>query len=143
MGFKIFLDVNIIIDFLDETRSENPFAINLFEHIENRKVLAFFSECVVNTSSYLLRKSFSIDTFKVMMNELLVLVKLLPCSNSIIQEAYHNSKNDLEDAVLYQIALEHKMDYFITSDIKDFKKIAQASLPVVSSKKMVGIINND
>ena len=64
-------------------------------------------------------------------------------SNLIVQNAYKNAKNDLEDAVLYQIALEHKMDYFISSDVKDFKKIAKNSLPIVSAKKMLGIISNE
>lgn len=143
MGYKVFLDINIVVDFLDETRKENALAIKLFEEIEKTRVHGFLSESVVNTTSYLLRKALPVEFFKIMVNDLISFVKVLPCSNMIIQEAYKNAKNDLEDSVLYQIALQHKLDYFVTSDSKDYKKISHPSLPVVSSKKILEIINHE
>ncbi len=140
MAHKIFLDINILVDFLDRDREEHTPAKQLFKAIENKKIKAYFSESVINTTAYIIRKRINVDTFKQLMSDLLLLIKVLPCTNPIVREAYKNAKNDLEDAVLYQIALNNKMDYFITSDNKDFEKLADKSLPIFSAKKLLELI---
>ena len=142
MAYKIFLDVNVVADFFDELRLEHASAINLFQKIDSGMVFSYFSESVVNTTSYILRKIISPAEFIQLMNEMLSFISILPCNNDTVINAYYNAKNDLEDAVLYQIALENKMDYFVTSDIKDYKKIAHPLLPVVNAKKMAQLIVN-
>ena len=143
MERKIFLDVNIIADFCDADRLEFDNAVKLFMQIYEGNFQGYLSESVVNTASYILRKIVPAAAFKELINGMLSSVTVLPCSNATILSAYRVAKNDLEDAVLYQIALENKMDYFVTSDIKDYKKIANASLPVVTAKQMLAIINED
>jgi predicted nucleic acid-binding protein len=140
MGYKIFLDINVVADFLDTERKEHVNTTKLFEEIEKENFQAYFSESVVNTSSYILRKLISLSDFKLVMDDLVSFIKILPCTNVIIQEAYKNAKNDLEDAVLYQIAMAGKMDYFVTSDTKDFKKIQHPSLRVVSAKQLLEFV---
>jgi len=140
MAYKVFLDINILVDFLDMDRKEHAPAKELFEAIEKRQIKAYFSESIINTTAYIIRKRIKIDTFKQLMSDLLLLIKVLPCTNPIVLEAYKNAKNDLEDAVLYQIALNNKMDYFITSDNKDFEKLADKSLPIFSAKKLLELI---
>ena len=137
MAFKVFLDVNIVVDYFLPQREGNNNARLLFEKIDGIYVQAYFSESVVNTTSYLVRKIISQNDYKTVMADLLSFIKVLPCSTDIIHKAYANAKNDLEDAVLYQIALNGKMDYFITSNYKDLKKIALPSLPVLSAKELL------
>lgn len=141
MVCKIFLDINIVADFLDEERPEHASALILFDKIEKRQVQAYFSESVVNTACYVMRKIASATVLKDFIKGLLSFIGYLQSSPDTILSAYHIAKNDLEDAVLYQIALENKLDYFVTSDIKDYKKIEHPLLPVVSSKKMLSIIS--
>ncbi|MGI4805443.1 MAG: type II toxin-antitoxin system VapC family toxin [Janthinobacterium lividum] len=140
MAFKVFLDINIMIDLLDANRPEHLPAKQLFEAIERKKVKAHFSESVINTTAYIIRKSIKIADFKDFVIDLLMLIKVLPCTNTVVKEAYTNAKNDLEDAVLYQIALEHKIDYFLTNNNKDFQKLANEDLPVVSAKQLLELI---
>jgi predicted nucleic acid-binding protein len=131
-----------VADFLDRERTEYKSAFELFKEIEQQNIYAFFSESVINTASYVLRKVVPLPQFKILMSDLISHIKILPCTNAIVEQAYKNAKNDLEDAVLYQIALNGKMDYFITSDSKDFKKITHPLLPVVSAKKMLDILKS-
>ncbi|RYY06188.1 MAG: PIN domain-containing protein [Sphingobacteriaceae bacterium] len=140
MAYKIFLDVNIMADFLDTDRKEHVTATALFSAIEKQKVKAYFSESVINTTAYILRKIIETEAFKILMGDLLAIIKVLPCTNKIVKTAYLNAKNDLEDAVLYQIALNGKVDYFITNDNKDFQKLAHQSLPVLSAGKFLELI---
>ncbi|MFT4092364.1 MAG: type II toxin-antitoxin system VapC family toxin [Niabella sp.] len=141
MGYKLFLDTNIVVDYFIADRSTHEDAIALFTKISNMEVKAYFSESVINTASYLIRKHVSSSDLKIVMMDLLNYIQVLPCSNLIISEAYTNAANDLEEAVLYQIALRGKMDYFITSNIKDFKKIKLPSVEVLSAKQFLQVFN--
>ena len=127
-------------DFLDTDRKEHIAAKVLFSAIEKQKVKAYFSESVINTTVYVLRKIIEYDVFKILMADLLDIIKVLPCTNEIVKTAYLNAKNDLEDAVLYQIALNGKLDYFITNDNKDFQKIADNLLPIISTSKFLELL---
>lgn len=140
MAFKIFLDTNIIIDFFDAQRSGHETAVQLFDFAEKNIVAANSSETVLNTTIYILRKEFSTDTMKAMLNELLNFLDILPCSNALYRRALQLPANDLEDAVLYQIALEGRLDYFVTSNKKDFKNIVSPLLPVVSAREMMKLL---
>lgn len=61
-------------------------------------------------------------------------INFLPCFPPLPDKALHNTPPDLEDALLYEIAMHHKMDYFITSNTKDFKSIQNLMLPVMNAK---------
>ena len=140
MACSIFLDVNIIVDFFLEDRAGHEDAVQIISAAEKRTINICLSESVINTTVYLTRKSVTADIFKQGLNEMLLFGRVLPCNNSIIRQAYSIAKNDLEDAVLYQLAMHHRLDYFVTSDVKDFKKIQHPLLPVVTAKKMVELI---
>lgn len=140
MGFKIFLDTNIIIDFFDARRSEHETAVQLFDCAEKNIVAAKTSETALNTTVYILRKEFRTDAMKAMLNDLLSFLDILPCSNALYRRALLLNANDLEDAVLYQLALESRLDYFVTSNKKDFKNMVSPLLPVVSAKEMMKLL---
>ena len=140
MAYKIFIDANIFIDFFDVSRKGYAEARQLFEAIEEGNAKAFISESVINISEYILTKRININVFKQMIIDLMKIITILPCSNAIVLQAYRNAKNDLEDAVLYQIALENKMDFFITNNLKDFKKIQHPSLQIVSAKQLLELL---
>ncbi len=63
--------------------------------------------------------------------------KLADPDNSTFKGALFSGFADLEDAVQYHTALHVKgMDYFITSNEKDFKK-ATSQLPVLTPKQFM------
>lgn len=140
MAYKIFLDINIIIDFFQKERPLHKEAKELFYHIDDGNITAYFSESVINTTAYILRKDLSKQDLVHRLDVLNAQIIILPCSNKIVHNAYKRVQNDLEDAVLYQLALEHELDYFVTSDVKDFQKIGSASLPVITSKELIKIL---
>ena len=85
--------------------------------------------------AYVLRK----QMMPPQINEIIVYlnqkISFLLCNQSLINKAVHGNPSDFEDALLYEIALHHQLDYFITSNIKDFKKIQRAGLPVIRAKE--------
>ncbi len=118
MVTKIFLDTNIILDLLDNQRKCHKDAVLLFELIDNGEVMAFCSESVVTTTDYILQKLLS-KAFRVeFFEEISRKIQILPCSNMILDRALRLDFEDLEDVILFQLALENKVDFFITNDKK-------------------------
>lgn len=142
MGYKIFLDINVVVDFFVSSRGDNKNAVSLIEMIEDEVHYGYISETVVNTTNYLVRKSSNAEKFRLLMDEFVTITTVLPCSNLTIHEAYKKQKVDLEDSVLYQLALENQLDYFITSNISDFTKISHISLPVLTAGQFLSIVNH-
>jgi predicted nucleic acid-binding protein len=134
MAYKIFLDTNIIIDYLIENRPEHKSAVELFEKIIEEETYAYTSETVINTSSYLLAKYIQAKKLKTILDEMLHFVHILQSNNNTFHRAYLLENNDLEDSVLYQIALENEIDYFVTSDVGLSKKLHSKKLPVINAE---------
>ncbi|MCP9755583.1 PIN domain-containing protein [Lacihabitans sp. CCS-44] len=118
MATRIFLDTNIILDLLDNQRECHKEAVLLFNLIDNGEVMAFFSESVVATTDYILQKLLSKDFRTEFFREISRKIQILPCSNMILDRALSLEFEDFEDALLFQLALENKVDFFITNDKK-------------------------
>lgn len=65
---------------------------------------------------------------------LLERIILLPCIARNVNDASGKLPPDFEDGLLYEIALHHQLDYFITSNAKDLKSIQNTMLPVINAK---------
>jgi len=134
MVYNIFLDTNIIIDFLDPLRPFHNDSNILFKMLEEGRFKAHYSESVVTTTAYVIRKDFSKNNISEIMGNLNRQIILLACTAQYIKSAVRMLPPDFEDALLYEIALHHQMDYFITSNIKDFRSIQRTNLPVMNTK---------
>ena len=134
MATKIFLDTNIILDLLDAERVFYTESKTLFKGIETGKFLAYFSESVITTTDYILTKKYDYTQRLDILNDLLKMLTIIKCTNDIVKMALQNNEGDIEDAILYELAITEKIDYFITNDKQAQKKLASKKLPVISSK---------
>lgn len=140
MVYKLFLDINILIDLLDKKRSNHEDAVTLISAAEDGRVYSFVTESVLNTASYLIRKDFSVKRTIELFNHYLSFTELIPIDNAIYLSGLQAAVNDIEDAILYSAALHQKLNYFITNDIKDFHKIQTESLPVMVAKEFLKLL---
>jgi predicted nucleic acid-binding protein len=140
MAIKLFLDTNIILDVLDTERPFSKESQILFGLIDAGTVLAYFSESVITTTDYILIKKFSRTQRINIINDLLKLVTVIECTNSIVQNAIIKNETDIEDAILYELANNQKLDYFITNDKQALKKLASKKLPIVNTKEFLRIL---
>lgn len=137
-GIKIFLDTNIILDILDDKRQFHPTSVKLYQLIEAGELDAYISESVLTTTDYLLQKITTRGKRADLISILLDFLQVLPCSTKICRKALQSNFPDMEDSVLYHIALDHSLDYFITND-KGVKKLSVTGLPVISAKEFLNI----
>lgn len=125
---KIFLDINIIVDYVEERINELDAIKEIMHLAELGKIELFISESIIATSIYLLQKQ-HIDALSVL-REICKTVNLVPFSKDVLYYPLEKYK-DKEDGLLYFLALKAKMDYFITRNVKDFTFLFP-SLPVMS-----------
>src|SRR5579875_3071680 len=123
-------DTNIIIDFIEQRPHDISSVNKIFKAAEENKIELFVSESVLINALY-------ITELEQQIYHLLPLVNFISISKNAFQKALTSSFKDKEDAILYYGALENKMNFFVTRNIKDFKRYSLVDLPVVSPMEFV------
>ena len=70
MAFSPFLDTNIIIDLLDPLRPFHEESVILFSILEEGRFKAYYSESVVTTTAYVIRKDYYSNNIGEIINSL-------------------------------------------------------------------------
>lgn len=126
----IFIDTDVIIDFLTDRQPFSEEAAGLFNLIDNKKVKGYTSALSYSNLYYVLSKYAPNKKVIALLNELSELVGILKVDDSIIKAALTSDFKDFEDAIQYYTSLENeKVNVIITRNIKDYKK---SSLPVMT-----------
>jgi predicted nucleic acid-binding protein len=136
----IFLDTNVIIDFLADRRPFSLIAAEIFTASLSGKVKIYTSAVSYNNIYYILRRSLShLETIK-LLEELAEMAEIVDVTKTIIKKSLKSDFKDFEDAIQYNCALTvKKIDFIVTRNSKDFKK---SSLPVMNPQEAIGIINS-
>ena len=136
----IFLDTNVIIDFLADRRPFSIHAAEIFNASLAGNVKIFISSVSFNNIYYILRQSLShIETIR-LLDEIYEMAEIVDVTKTIIKKSLKSEFKDFEDAIQYNCALTvNKIDFIVTRDSKDFKK---STLPVMNPQEAVGIINS-
>jgi len=139
MAFKVFLDVNIILDFVLQ-RDGYKSSKTIITWAEEGKINGFVSPTVVQICSYWIAKAYGVKKAKEIMTTLLAFTRTIDTPHEVVLAALHSSMNDIEDSLQYHTALHHKMTYVISQD-KVFQKAALPSLQVVSPTDFIQLIS--
>jgi len=134
----IFIDTNVIIDFLADRTPFSDYAAILFQLAKERKIKIFISAMSLNNTYYILRKTTSHKKALFLISEIEEYVGIQETNRIIIRKAIKSEFNDFEDAIQYYSAVElGKIDFITTRDLKDFKK---SELPVLSPETAVKLL---
>jgi len=116
MTNRLFLDTNIILDFLDHKRALHPQAKELFLKIITEDYFVVISEDMLSTIYYIHKnKSNALAFFETIIDEW----DIVPYDKDVIVEAIQICKKtgqDLEDTLQCLSAKKHQCTYIITSD---------------------------
>lgn len=132
---NVFIDTNIVIDLLSRREPFFEEAANLFSLADNKKMALSASALTIANASYILLKQKKPNEAKAIISKLLLLVKILPLDDRIIQLALNDDAfSDFEDGLQYFTAMENKQDVIITRNLKDFKN---ANLPTMTAQQFI------
>ena len=118
---NVFIDTDIILDLFSKRMLFYVHAALLFNLIDAGKLRGYVSSLIFSNLFYILRKEKSRKQAISILNKLKILVTVLPVDGKIIQLALSSGFNDFEDAIQYYTAKQHKIDFIITRNIKDYK----------------------
>jgi predicted nucleic acid-binding protein len=136
----LFLDTNVLIDFLSDRKPFSDDAAILFNYSLNKKIKIYASAVSYNNIYYIIRKSLTHQSTIRILNELQELTECIDVTKEVIKNSLNSDFKDFEDAIQYYSAKsESKIDFIITRNSKDFKL---SSLPVISPKEALTMIAN-
>ncbi|HEY0769048.1 MAG TPA: PIN domain-containing protein [Sphingobacteriaceae bacterium] len=137
----IFMDTNVVIDFLADRQ---PFALDaarLFNLAIDHKATIYISAVSYNNIYYILRQSLTNNATIKLLKELAEMTEITDVTDEIIRQYLKTDFKDYEDAIQYYCALSRsKVDFIVTRNTKDFKK---SILPVLTPAEAVASLNID
>ena len=134
---RLFLDTNIVIDFLAR-RSEFLPAANLMQMAIEGKLVLFMTPLTVANITYILRKDLPKEMMKQKLQQLCRFVKISPVTENEINKAFLTENPDMEDAIQYFSAEAVGADCIITRDPKHFN---YATIPVMNASEYLATAN--
>jgi predicted nucleic acid-binding protein len=131
----VFIDTNIIVDFLAKRQPFDVPAARLFNKADLGEVVACVPASVFSFIFYLLCKSLPTkkDAWQAV-TKFRLLVKPLPVTEKTVDLALTSGFKDFEDAIQYQVAVENGAQVFITRNLQDFKN---ATIPVMTAEQFL------
>jgi predicted nucleic acid-binding protein len=135
---NIFIDTNVIIDFLGNRESFSNAATDLFDLYADNKKKLFVAAISYTNVYYLLYKQIkSHKTVISHLSTLYELTELIDINTSVINQSIHSEFTDFEDAVQFYAALSNKkIDIIVSRDKKGFKK---STLPVLDVEQAIRV----
>lgn len=128
---KIFLDTNIIIDFLVEREVFYEPAAKIMTLADRKKIKIFTSPSSISNSYYLLSKYENTKTALEKIRKFKVLCSISMMDDEVVEKAINSDFKDFEDAMQYFSALASHCDLIVTRNEKDFKN---AMIPVMNGE---------
>lgn len=134
---RVLLDTNIVLDFVLKRQPFFVEADEIFIKLQNNEFAAFVSPITPINVFYTTRKQTNKSAAFAASEELLKLVQIAECDNSVFQNALTLGFNDYEDAVQHECAIAENLDAIVTRNVKDYKN---ASITIYSPSKFLQVL---
>jgi predicted nucleic acid-binding protein len=126
----IFIDTDVVLDFLIDREPFSSFASIIFTQSEENNIKTYISPLTISNSYYILRKLASHKKVIESLQKLLIITNITSISKKDVVLALNSKFTDLEDALQHFSAISHaKMDVILTRNIKDYKN---SEVPVMT-----------
>ena len=136
----IFMDTNVVIDFLANRQPFSLEAAKLFNMSVEGKIKIYISAVSYNNIYYVLRQSLSNNATIKLLENLADMTEITDLTDKVIRLSLKTDFKDYEDAIQYQSALSiPNIDFIVTRNTKDFKKAALPVLTAIEAVASLGI----
>ena len=121
---KLFLDTNVLIDFILERPLFYKPAAMIISYAAERKIRVCVSALSVVTANFICveRCKMRLDVYRRKMDFLRNVIDICSVDSSDIYSSYDANWKDFEDGVQYFSAIRDKVDYLVTRNVKDFEE---------------------
>jgi predicted nucleic acid-binding protein len=134
---QVLFDLNIILDVLQERKEFYDFSARLLARAETGSIQGWLAAHSVTTLFYLIAKDKSPEQARVTLTSLLQFLKIAPVDQNTIEQALNLPYRDFEDAVQMIAALQARVDYLLTRNVRDYHP---APLEVIQPVELLAIL---
>lgn len=134
MSKRIFIDTNVMLDFLGERKPFYESIAKIATLGEKGKLTLVVSPISFATVNYFLSKFENSKIAKEKLRKFKIISKICSLDEQTIEKGLNSSFKDFEDALQYFSATESDCEVIITRNGKDFKK---SLLPVMTPNEFL------
>ncbi len=132
---RIFLDTNVILDFILERDGADD-ASDILSMGENNEINLFVSVLTIANIAYIVSKGHTKEELYSFLADLTEVVHTLPMNEEQVKESLTCLATDFEDVLQYVCAKSNDSDIIITRNTKHFRF---SKIPVLSPKEFLNI----
>lgn len=129
---RIFVDTNIILDWLGNRAPFFQYAKELFQKGEDREIVLLISTMSYISTEYILRKQIGKQSARQALAGIRTISQVCSSGDKEIDLSLVSSFADFEDAFQYYSALNNSADIIITRNPKDF---SHSAIPVMTAEE--------
>lgn len=133
---KVFLDTNIVLDFLGEREPFYEPVAKLLTLADKKKIMLFTSPTSIATTYYVLARFESKKAVLEKIRKFKLLCGISVIDDHVVDKSINSGFDDFEDGLQYYSALATACEVIITRNEKDFK---HASIPVMNAVSYLSI----
>lgn len=137
---KIYLDTNIVLDFLGERKPFYEVSAKVLTLADNKKIKIFVSPITISTAYYVLAKFESNKVALEKIRKFKLLCEVSVMDNEVIDKAIISDFKDFEDALQYFSAISSNCDLILTRNEKDFKN---AMIPILNCESYLQTLKKE
>lgn len=136
---KIFLDTNIILDFLGEREGFYEASAKIMTLADKKKIQVYTSPSSISNVFYVLTRYENSKIALEKIRKFKLLCSMSVMDDEVVEKAINSDFKDFEDAMQYFSALASNCDVIITRNEKDFKN---ALIPVMNAESYLLILKD-
>lgn len=138
MRKRIFIDTNVLLDFLGERQPFYEPVAKIATLAEKGKLIMVVSPISFATVNYLLSRYENGKIAREKLRKFKIICEICSLDEQTIEKGLNSSIKDFEDALQYFSATESECQVIITRNGKDFKK---SLLPVMTADEFLKSMN--
>jgi predicted nucleic acid-binding protein len=136
----VFLDTDVAFAIISGRQPQHTESVKLLHFAAEGKIQLMISESSLATLFYLSFDIYKIEKPADKLQSFVSATQIIHASKQTVIRALQSDFRDKEDALQYYSALNAGAEYFVTRNIKDFRK-AEALLPVLLPEDFVRSFN--
>lgn len=137
MKKRLFLDTNIILDFLGDRKPFYDSIAKIATLAEKEKLTIVASPISFATVNYILAKAESAKIAIEKLRKFKIVCEVCQMNEQTIEKGLNSEMKDFEDALQYFCATESDCNIILTRNGKDFKK---STLPVMTADEFLSAL---
>ena len=138
MSKRVFIDTNIMLDFLGERKPFYDSIAKIATLAERKKLTMIVSPISFATVNYFLAKFENAEIAKEKLRKFKIISEICSLDEQTIEKGLNSSIKDFEDALQYFSATESACEIIITRNGQDFKK---SLLPIMTADEFLKSLN--